>query len=70
MIKHYKLPGKLKEIHSIVKENIKKQLNGNFNFFFFLNIFLISYDTTLQFDSNDLNALFNALNNKGNIFNS
>ena len=39
-------------------------------FFFFLNIFLISYDTTLQFDSNDLNALFNALNNKGNIFNS
>ena len=39
MIKHYKLPGKLKEIHSIVKENIKKQLNGNFNFFFFFKYF-------------------------------
>ena len=47
MIKHYKLPGKLKEMHSIVKENMKKQLNGNFNFFF-LNIFLISYDKALQ----------------------
>ena len=45
---------------------MKKQLNGNFLFYFSFKYFLISYDKVLQIDSNYLNPW----NRKGIAFNN
>ena len=47
---------------------MKKQLNGNFLFYFYFKFFLISFDKALQIDSNNLHAWNSegiALNNLG-----
>ena len=58
------ISGVTKQIHYIIYENMKKQLNGNFLFYYYyFNYFsTISYDKALQIDSN----FSEAWNNKGN----
>ena len=48
LIRIFHMLGMAKELHSIIKENMKKQLNGNFLFLFFLLLFEIFFSLVMK----------------------